>query len=125
MKLIKELWTIAGLCEPVPTIMFLTSTNWRELAAEVLKVQPGLPEAPTPKNFRELIVGCLTVVNSGSEDQDAVDEANVQAAQQANFAKKRDALIVGRGPHDPRISTKADNPFPRDGSESIIGDWGG
>ena len=123
-KVIDTLWTIAGLCEPVPTTMFLTAQRWAELAIEVRRVQPGTAEAPTPTNFKELIVGCLTVVNSGCSDQETVDEMNVQAAAQANFALKREALIVGRGQHDPRIGIRADNPFPRDGSPSMIGDRG-
>lgn len=90
------LWTIAGLCDPEPTLMFLTSPHWAILAKEVIKQQPAVLNEITPPNFKVLKVGCLTVVNSGSEDQNAVDEANIQAAQRAHFAAKASALQTGR-----------------------------
>ncbi len=103
-KGIEYVWTVAGLCEPVPTLMFLTSTAWERLANEVKRRQRASADGtPTPINFSELRVGCLTVVNSRSESQTAVDAANQQAARDANFAAKKAALISGRGPHDAHI----------------------
>ena len=92
------IWRLAQLCEEgVPTTMFMTSTAWGQLASEVVKHQPDLLNLPTPVNFKELRVGkWFTVVNSGSEDQDSVDESNRQAAEQARFAFRRDTLITGK-----------------------------
>ena len=90
-----RLLRIAGLCAPVPTLIFVTSKDWAELAAEVLRVQPKI--VPDPSNFKELRVPpCLTVVNSGTEDQAVVDEANRAASEQCHFLLKREALISGK-----------------------------
>ena len=118
--LVDMLWTIAGICEPVPTTMFLTSTKWAILVADVKKVQP----TAALTSSSPLLIGCLTVVNLGTEDQAVVDEANLQAANNASFQQKRLALISARGEHDARIGVKSDNPFPRDGSTPMIGDFG-
>ena len=95
-KIIEHLLTIAGLCDPVPTKMFVTSVDWAFIAKAVIAKQPAVLNEVTPQSFQVLKVGVLTVINSGSEDQEAVDEANKQAAENAHFAEKRVALISGR-----------------------------
>lgn len=95
-RIVEYLWTIAGLCEPVDTLMFVTSVNWALIAKTVINNRPELLKDITPQNFNAMKVGCLTVVNSGSEDQEAVDEANKQAADRAEFQAKRLALISGK-----------------------------
>ncbi len=102
---IAYVWTVAGLCDPrVPITMFMTSTDWGHLATEVKsKQRVGVDGNPTPDTFSELIVGSLTVVNAKTENQDLVDEANQQAARDAHFTARKEALISGRGKHDPRI----------------------
>lgn len=77
--------------------MFLTSSNWALLAKEVEEYIPEGHPKPDPDNFKELIISRrFKVVNSGSEDQKAVDEANIQAASEAHFKWKRDHLITGK-----------------------------
>jgi hypothetical protein len=90
---VKTLTTIAGLVEPVPTVMYLTSSNWAELALEIT-IKYG--KKPTPGTFRELIIGCLTVRNAFTEDQAAVNMANEIGARNANFQEKRKALVSGK-----------------------------
>src|SRR6266446_4319101 len=96
-KYIEYVWTVAGFCEETPTLMLLTSADWAFLAAEVRARQPA--NAPTPANFSELKVGYLTVANAKTDDQEAVDQANQQAARDIQFSQKKLALISGRGPH--------------------------
>lgn len=95
-NLIDGLWRIAGLCAPTPTVMFLTVTDWSELAETILRVQPGASDKPTPSNFKELKIGCLTVVNSGTDDKETVWHANQAAADNSHFAFKRDNFISGK-----------------------------
>ena len=96
-KIIDELWLVAGICDPVPTIMFVTSTKWNKIAKAVKKVQRrNVDGTPTPDNFQDLKVGCLTVVNSGTADEEVVNILNIPFAEAADFQKKRAALVSGR-----------------------------
>ena len=83
--------------------LFLTSTNWGRLAEEIiasplhqeeltLKQVRGLRN---PRVFTKLIIRNLTVVNSGSEDQAACNQANIAYAEQSRFEFKRNDLRVG------------------------------
>ena len=92
-----EFWRVAGLCEPVETHMFVTTTVWAQFAAEVSRLKTGGLPNLTPQNFTEVKLGCLLVINSGSDNQDAVDEANKQSAESSHFAWKRDHLSTGKG----------------------------
>ena len=127
VSILDYLITVSGLVDrEVP--FFLTATNWGRLADEIVEkdmpreaVSPdpakfiGFSQAefeasrgnllfkptavkPNPRNFRQLRIGKLTVINSHSEDQGAVNEANTQAAAEAGvmeqFRWKRDNLRI-------------------------------
>jgi hypothetical protein len=78
--------TVAGLVEK-ETVMFVTSTHWAQIATAVKMMHP---EAKIdPSNFNRLKILKLTVVNSRSEDQMAVDIANDEAAKDADFQNIR------------------------------------
>ena len=78
-----------------PVTMFVTSTLWAAIYAEMLPMVEG-PVKPNPTNFKELMVGRnMIVVNSGSEDQIAVNLANRMEAERSNFAWRRDNLRTG------------------------------
>src|SRR6266849_3830244 len=91
-KYLEYLWTVAGLCAPVPTKMFVASSDWAWIAREVKARQPiEIDGTPTPQNFNELLLPYdmkssadkgegLLVINARSERQDAIDEANQQDA---------------------------------------------
>lgn len=91
---LRKLELIAGLVHPVPSTMFVTSTDWGRVAKET---QQHLGSAiPLRKgSFEMLLVGPLTVVNSGTEDQEVCNLLNRSYAEAANFAAKRDALRIG------------------------------
>lgn len=78
-----------------PVQMFVTSTHFARIAAEMQSYVKGLVK-PNPSNFKELRVGNnMIVVNSGSEDQGAVNIANRMEAERANFAYRRDNFRTG------------------------------
>ncbi len=89
---------ISALIDPdidTPVQMFVTSQHFAALADEMGAFVKG-PVMPNPQNFKELRVGDnLIVVNSGSEDQDAVNIANRMEAERANFAYRRDNFRTG------------------------------
>lgn len=93
---------ISALIGPVekPVIMFVTSTHMGQIADEVNVLDVAAPDRPrhkaTPRNFREVRIGSnLIVVNSGSEDQGAVNLANQMEAERVNFQGRRDKLRTG------------------------------
>jgi hypothetical protein len=82
--------------------MFVTSTHWAAIAEEVEALIKQNPEdvtdpscRPTPANFKELRWGKLLVVNSGSEDQAAVNLANQMEAERTHFDWRRNTLRTG------------------------------
>ncbi len=78
-----------------PVQVFVTSTHFARIAAEMRGYISG-PVVPNPSNFKELRVGNnMIVVNSGSEDQGAVNLANQMEAERANFAYRRDNFRTG------------------------------
>jgi hypothetical protein len=118
---------VSGMVErPVP--FFLTTSMWARLAEEIIErdlpreavsTNPskyvGFSQAeyeasrdnitfaptrvrPNPANFKTLKIGKLTVVKADSDDQAAVNEANLAAAMEAGvlekFQWKRDNLRV-------------------------------
>lgn len=98
-EIIKKLILISQLVEPEPTTMFVTSLNWalmaKEMNSQYREDMVDKSKLATPSNFQVLKIGALTVVNSGTEDQEVVDEANQQAALKAKFAYKRDNWRTG------------------------------
>ncbi len=84
--------TIAGLVGEIPTTMFVTSSEWARLAAEV----QILTKKINPENFRRLNLRNLTVVNSCSEDQEAVNLLNVPEARKCDFQNRRARLQSGK-----------------------------
>ncbi len=89
---IAELDVIAGLVGERPTIMFVTSTKWETIANEV----SIMIKKPNPDNFRRLQLRNLTIINSCSEDQEAVNLLNVPEARACDFQNRRQRLISGR-----------------------------
>lgn len=76
--------------------MFVTSLHWGRIAAEVKDILTYPTSPPTPDNFKSLRVGHnLLVVNSGSEDQDAVNLANCMEAERVGFRWRHDHLQKG------------------------------
>ncbi len=95
---LRMLERLSALIDPdtnPPVQMFVTSTLFAAIYAEMKALVTG-PVQPNPQNFKELMVGKnMLVINSGSEDQAAVNIANVMEAQRANFAWRRDNLRTG------------------------------
>ncbi len=83
---------IAGICAEIPTTMFITSSEWARLAAEV----QVLTKQVNPANFRRLILRNLTVVNSGSDDQLVCNLLNIPEARKCDFQNRRKRLVTGR-----------------------------
>ena len=93
-SLIRHIMLVAGLVAPVPTLYFLTSTKFGQLVKamqEHCKDRPNITLADT----RIMVGEYLTVVNSTSEDQEAVDLVNEPFARHSGFAWKRDNWRVG------------------------------
>ncbi len=89
---IAELDIVAGLVGERPTTMFVTSTKWEKIAKEVAI----MIKKPNPDNFRRLQLRNLTVINSFSEDEQAVNLLNVPEARACDFQNRRQRLISGR-----------------------------
>lgn len=83
---------IAGICGDIETVMFVISSEWERLANEVQVLKKQI----NPTNFRRLKLRNLTVVNSGSEDQEAVNLLNIPEARKSDFQNRRQRLISGR-----------------------------
>ena len=81
----------AQIVYPTFTTVFLTSTDWAGVAAEVSAV-PNLHtnkgHKPTKKNFSRLNIGRLTAVNSGTEDQGVCDLLNAAEERKCDFRAK-------------------------------------
>ena len=94
---VQQLNMIAGLVE-VPTIMYLTSTHWGDVVAELDAQYRGMlmdPTKPAPWDLhpnKPIKIGQLTVVNSGTEDQEVCNLLNHHGAEIAAFGARRDAL---------------------------------
>jgi hypothetical protein len=82
-----KLFTIAGLCDE-ETYMFVTSTYWGEIARAVKAEHPNSPL--NPGAFKRLKILKLTIINSGSEDQEACNVINQVWAEKAHFAYNRE-----------------------------------
>lgn len=78
---------IAGLVD-VETKMFFTSTHWGEIARAIQAAHPEVKF--NPQNFKRLFILKLELINSGSEDQDAVNLANRAFAERGHFAYNRE-----------------------------------
>lgn len=79
-----------------PVTMFVTSQHWASIAKEAEEFLVDPLTLPNRINFKELRVGRnLLVVNSGSEDQGAVNIANRLEAERCGFQAKRERLRTG------------------------------
>ena len=80
-----------------PVTYFVTSQHWGKIAEEVAGGDLANPLLmPTFANFKELRIGKnLLVVNSGSEDQGAVNMANRMEAERVDFSGKKERLRTG------------------------------
>lgn len=87
-----KLFTIAGLCSE-ETLMFVTSRHWAEIARAILADHPNT--RLNLSNFRRLKILKLTIVNSGSDDQEACNAVNQVYAERAHFAYNRDHKRTG------------------------------
>lgn len=90
---LSELDTVAGLCSPDEVTIFLTSLKWARVAKEVEALNQG---KPNPENFRRLRMRTTTFVNSGSEDEEAVNAVNLPEALRIGFQDRRRRLVSGR-----------------------------
>jgi len=94
---VKKLNLIAGLIER-DTVMYVTSTHWREIAAELdAQYLDALldPKGPIPWRVSDTFkIGGLTVVNAGTESQAEVNRKNADTPGAVDFIAKRDALRV-------------------------------
>lgn len=76
------------------TKMWLTSSMWAALALEVGMAEAGTN--PQPGQFEALKFRRLTVVNSGSEDEEMCHQLNRPDAERSGFAWKRDHWMTGK-----------------------------
>lgn len=94
---LNHLEQVAGLIQ-CDTTCFLTSTQWSRLAAELpVDTLTDKGRMPTPGNFSRLNIRAkhiLTVVNSGTEDEDVCRVANYEAERKANFREARDRFAI-------------------------------
>src|SRR5216684_2086765 len=97
---LKHLEQVAGLIQ-CDTICFLTSTQWARLAAELpVGSLTDKGRLPKPGNFSRLNIRArhiLTVVNSGTEDEDVCRVANWEAERKSNFREARDRFAMPAG----------------------------
>ena len=109
---------VSGLVYPVYTTIYLTSTQWAGIAAEVAAM-PGLKtdrgRKPTRKNFSQLQIGRLTAVNSTTEDQDVCDMLNAEQERLSNFREKHDrfAQRAGTNPEGDWTDAKSTHEIPK------------
>ncbi len=81
------------------------------------RASPGrIPAKITKAAFSRLKILTLTIVNSGTEDQDVVNAANVEADRKANFRAKHDALAMRAGtkPADDAVDTRDTHEAPQE-----------
>lgn len=94
---VKKIALIEGLLER-PTVMYVTSSHWREIAAELdAQYMDALmdPNGPVPWRVKdEFKIGRLTVVNACTESQREVNKKNWETPGAMDFIAKRDALRV-------------------------------
>lgn len=94
---VKKIALIEGLLER-DTVMYVTSTHWREIVAELdAQYLDALmdPKGPIPWRVKdEFKIGRLTVVNAGTESQQEVNRKNWSTPGAVDFIAKRDALRV-------------------------------
>lgn len=85
-RFIPKLQTIAGLVSPTLTKMWVTSANWGLIAQELEEHYLG-PEDTKPSrgNFARLKLGSLTVINSGTEDEEVCQLLNEPEFERARF----------------------------------------
>lgn len=85
-RFVPKLQTIAGLVSPALTTMWVTSTNWGLIAAELEAhyLEPT-DTRPSRSNFARLKLGTLTVVNSGTEDEEVCQLLNEPEFERARF----------------------------------------
>jgi hypothetical protein len=108
---------VSALVYPVYTTIFLTTTDWAGIAKEVAAT-PGLKtsknRAPTRTNFKHLIIGRLTAVNSGTDDQDVCNMLNAPEERKSQFREKHDRLAIRAGtkPSEDYEDEATNNPFP-------------
>lgn len=99
-QVVRLLEKISGLCEPTPTVLFLTTTHWKQFAAELDAQYRDADEVAlnplNPDNFKEARWGCLTVRNSGTDDQVVVNFMNEQDIQHSFIREKRMKLAQGK-----------------------------
>ena len=111
---------VSGLVYPVYTTIYLTSTQWAGIAAEVAALAPvgattSLGRPITPKTFQQLKLGRLTVWNSGTEDQDVCDMLNAEQERLSNFREKHDrfAQRAGTNPEGDWTEAKSTHEIPK------------
>lgn len=96
---IRKLMVVAGLLSR-PATMYVTSAHWARIAAEIranhqadLKQPWNLPHRD---NFKRMKIGKLTVINSGTEDQEVCNTANWFECP-PDFRARVESMKTGRG----------------------------
>src|SRR5271165_3586825 len=97
---LSQLETISGLIQR-DTIIWLTAQNWGRLAAELdPETLTDKGTKPTPQNFKRLNLrakNILTAVNSGSDDEAALDLLNRMSEEYSDFIGARNRFAVRKG----------------------------
>lgn len=95
---LEKLWLIAQLTYPVRARVFLTASNWGQIAREINRdykreLQAGRGMA-NPKNFKDLVIMSTTFVNSGQDDQDVCNILNAPEEARTPFRFKEANFAV-------------------------------
>jgi hypothetical protein len=92
-----ELERIASLL-PAPITLKVTATCWADLADEIEGMTFDDPtKKPSPKNFKALTLRakhCLTVVNSGHDNDKVLDRVNRQEEERVQFRQWCEKIAV-------------------------------
>lgn len=110
---------VSSLVYPVRTTIFLTSTDWGKLFREVQQLVGFASGRPvTWANFKKapFVIGRLTAVNSGTEDQDVCDLLNAPEERKSQFREKHDCLAqrAGTKPEIEYTDAESTHAFPDD-----------
>lgn len=95
---LEKLMLIAQLNYPTQTRVWLTTTNWGMIAAEInqtyraeLQTKGGMANA---KNFKDLRFLSTTFINSGTDDQDVCNILNAPEEAKSPFRYKEANFAV-------------------------------
>ena len=94
MRDLSFLMRVSGLVYPVPTRIWVRTSDWVRIATEVAaKRDPGQP-LPLPGNFQQLKIGALTAIHAGTDDQEVCDILNAPEEEKSHFRAKHDRFAI-------------------------------